>query len=272
MRYLRATYRLALVCCLTPSFLSVWMAGTAFVFTSRAWRGRWRAFIFRRWSRALLWVLNVRVSSTGRAPSPPFFLVCNHLSYIDILVLAGELDAVFISKKEVSSWPVLGFICRCMDTIFIDREKIRDLPRVSAEVERFISAGTGVVLFPEGTSSQGAKVEKFHTSLLSVPARLELPVSWASLAYETVPEDPPAHLAVCWWGNVPFAPHFIELCGLRRIEAHLQFGAEPVWEENRKRLADTLWQVMSANFKPSVRDESGSAVSNDPRPVTSRSE
>lgn len=244
----------------------------AVVFTSREWKGRWRAFIFKRWSRVLLWVLNVRVSSTGQAPLPPFFLVCNHLSYIDILVLAGELDAVFISKKEVSSWPVLGFICRCMDTIFIDRTNMRDLPRVSAEVERFISSGTGVVLFPEGTSSQGANVAKFHTSLLSVPARLKLPVSWASLAYVTVPEDPPAHIAVCWWGNMPFAPHFVELCGLQRIEAHVHFGAEPVWEENRKRLADTLWQVVSANFKPSVRDDCGSADLNDSRSVRSRPE
>jgi 1-acyl-sn-glycerol-3-phosphate acyltransferase len=253
MKYLKATYRLGWILFLTPTFLSLWAAGRVLVFAYPEWIARWRAFIFRRWSRALLWVLNVKISCTGKAPLPPFFLVCNHLSYLDILVLASQVDAVFISKKEVSGWPILGFICRSMDTIFIDRNNIRDLPRVSAEVERFISVGTGVVLFPEGTSTQGSIVKSFHASLLSAPARLEFPVSWSNLSYKTDPRDPSAHLAVCWWGDVPFVPHFVNLCGLRHIEAQVDFGSTQVREADRKRLADTLWREVSANLTSSVR-------------------
>jgi 1-acyl-sn-glycerol-3-phosphate acyltransferase len=230
------------------------MAGVSVIFAAPLWRRRWRAFIFRGWSQTFLWVLNVKVSSIGILPMAPFFLVSNHLSYIDILVLASELEAVFIAKVEVSGWPILGFICRCMDTVFIDRSNIRDLPRVSAEVEEHIRAGTGVVLFPEGTSTKGDLVKKFHASLLSFPARLEFPVSWASLSYKTVLSDPPAHLAVCWWGNVPFMPHFLELCGLKRIEAQVLYGADQVTDSDRKRLADTLWQRVDAHFTSSVRD------------------
>jgi 1-acyl-sn-glycerol-3-phosphate acyltransferase len=92
------------------------------------------------------------------------------------------------------------------------------------------------VLFPEGTSTQGSIVKSFHASLLSAPARLEFPVTWTSLRYETDRRDPSAHLAVCWWGDAPFVPHFVNLCGLRRIEAQVHFGAKRVQEGDRKLL------------------------------------
>ena len=108
-------------------------------------------------SRAFLVHPQVRIVE-GRPPEPPFFLVTNHLSYVDIPVIGSQVGAIFIAKSEISSWPAVGFMCRSINTIFIDRTLRRDLSRVMREIDREMEHGMGVVLFGEGTSSKGATV------------------------------------------------------------------------------------------------------------------
>lgn len=215
---------------------------------------RWRAAYFRRWSRLGLRAAGVRVRVSGEAPRPPFLLVSNHLSYLDILLLAAHLPCVFVSKLEVRTWPLMGRIVRTMGTIFIDRSSRRDVTRVLAEMEDALGRGLGVVLFPEGGSSRGATVEPFKSPLLALATRLERPVHFAALSYRTPPGDPPAHLAVCWWGDMPFLPHARELLRLRGIEATLVLAPEPVAEPDRKRLAERLREAVRERFEPVVRE------------------
>jgi 1-acyl-sn-glycerol-3-phosphate acyltransferase len=213
-------------------------------------RLRWRSWIFRTGSRRVLSVLGFDVRVTGPVPRPPFLLVTNHLSYMDILVLASRLGCVFVAKAEIRGWPVLGPICRAFGTIFINREERRDIPRVTAELEAALDRGLGVVIFPEGTSSSGKGVLPFRSPLLAPAARLGIPVHYAALGYQTSPGDPPAHLAVCWWGNTPFAPHVLGLLRLRRAEATIDFGCEPIVEPDRKLLASRLREGVLERFRP----------------------
>jgi len=212
-------------------------------------------FIFRSWSLCVLPVLGVRVEVEGTPPEPPFLLVTNHLSYIDIPVIGSQVGAIFVAKSEISAWPGVGFMCRSINTIFIDRGLRRDLPRVMREIDRELEHGMGIVLFAEGTSSRGATVLPLRPSLLESAARSDTPVSFATLSYHTAEDEPPAHLAVCWWGGMDFSPHAREFARLRRVHARVVFGNERIHDVDRKELARRLRTAMLAQFEPVVDEE-----------------
>lgn len=201
-------------------------------------RRRFREWLFRATSRSLLALLRAEVRVSGPPPEPPFLLVSNHLSYVDVLVLASRLPARFVAKAEVRRWPLLGPLCRGFGTLFIDRSDRRDIPRLLAEIERALGRGEGVVLFPEGTSSSGESILPFRSPLLALPARRGLPVHAAALRY-----DPPS---VAWGGETALVPHLLDLFRLRRIEAAVDFAPEPVVDGDRKRLAERLREVVEA--------------------------
>lgn len=225
---------------LIPGTGAVLAAGSLLLAFAPRLRRRFRTGLLRRISRVALTLLRVELRVSGSPPGPPFLLVTNHLSYLDVVILASLLPGLFVAKAEVCRWPLLGPICRGFGTIFIDREDRRDLPRVLAEIEKALVCGEGVVLFPEGTSSPGDEVGPFRSPLLAVAARKGLAVHYAALGYQTPEDAPPARLSVCWWGDMDFVPHLISLFRLPRIEASLAFGTEPVVEADRKRLAERL--------------------------------
>jgi 1-acyl-sn-glycerol-3-phosphate acyltransferase len=251
-RRIRASWRLLLVIKLTATAYLAAVVGSALALPLPRRRARWRHFCFRWWSRSLLAVMGARVETTGTAPEPPFFLVTNHLSYIDVLVLASRVDAVFIAKSDVDGWPIIGALCRSVGTLFVDRRVGRDLPRVIAAIDKTLAAGQGVALFPEGTSTRGEDVARFHPSLLEVAARARHPVSYASLGYSTPDGAAPAHLAVCWWGDMELPGHLWDLLSLPGFRANLAFGDERIQDDDRKLLAARLWRAVDGLFTPVV--------------------
>jgi len=152
-RWMRAAFRLSATAVVTSAFFALWILGMLVVGWHRNTAVRWRSFHFRNWSRVLLRLLRIEVVDSGESPEPPFLLVSNHLSYIDIPVLASRVDAFFVAKSEIAHWPVVGTLCRAMGTIFVDRESRRDVVRVLSELDQRLTEGHGVVLFPEGTST-----------------------------------------------------------------------------------------------------------------------
>jgi 1-acyl-sn-glycerol-3-phosphate acyltransferase len=215
-------------------------------------RARQQGKAFRFWSRGLCRVFGIRVRVAGTPPSPPFFLVSNHVSYIDIIVLGTAVPCVFVAKAEIDRWPIFGALCRSVNTIFIDRRAKRELPRVMAEIGTTLGAGQGVVIFPEGTSWAGDRVLPFRSPLLDLPARMGYPVHHATLGYEAPRAGVPLHLSISWWGEMPLGAHLAELLRVPRIEAKVSFGAAPVADSDRKRLADRLWSAVAERFAPLV--------------------
>jgi 1-acyl-sn-glycerol-3-phosphate acyltransferase len=180
------------------------------------------------------------VDARGAPPSPPFFLVSNHLSYVDIALLASRAEAVFVARGDLAGWPVFGLLSRSVGTVYLDREAKRDIPRAAAAMEGKLREGVGVVLFPEGTSSDGSGVLPFRPSLLDPAARLGIPVHWAVVDYRTAPEGPPARQAVCWFDDMEFLPHLLHLMRTSGFEARVVFGDTPVSGSDRKALAQDL--------------------------------
>jgi 1-acyl-sn-glycerol-3-phosphate acyltransferase len=210
-------------------------------------------FCTTTWARASLLILGVDIQVRGRAPRAPYFLVANHLSYLDILVFFVCLrGGRFLAKAEVSRWPILGLLSRTAGTLFIDRTRARDLSRVLPEVRSALDSGRGVVVFPEGTSTRGAEVGHFKPSIFQVPILTGVPVSYAAIGYRTPEGAPPADLSVCWWGDAEFLPHFFSLLMLPRIHATVAFGDQSLTAEDRKDLASRARSAVESQFTPVV--------------------
>ena len=250
LRTTRAAARLFALCLLTAALYAVWFMGTALLCVSKRARACWRGLLFRLWGHAAAAVLGMRLDARGVAPRPPFLLVVNHLGYADVVALAASCECVFVAKKEVAAWPIVGRLCRSMRTIFIDRRSRRDIPRALSLIESALDEGAGVVLFAEGTSTRGAGVLPFKSPLLEAAARRGLPVHYASLGYRTPPGEAPADSSVCWWGDMTFPTHFFGLLKLKSFRADLVFGEEAIVEGDRKALAGRLWAAVSARFVP----------------------
>jgi 1-acyl-sn-glycerol-3-phosphate acyltransferase len=134
----------------------------------------------------------MEVEMEGEPPKAPFFLVSNHLSYLDIVPLYLSLRCTFVAKKAVRGWPLLGYMVNAVGVIFVDRKRKTDVKRVNEELARSMNKYQGLVFFPEGTSSGGADVLPFHASLLQFPAEEGIPVHTASISYATAKKDEPA--------------------------------------------------------------------------------
>lgn len=252
MSVLRAVPRLVLFAGLTGFWFVVWLATRVLVLLPGDPGHRAHRFCVWSWATLVTKLLGVRIEVDGTPPEPPFFLVSNHLSYLDVIVLFTVVDGFFLAKSEVASWPVLGFLARATGTEFVDRGRKADILRANERLSKRLVTGRGIIVFPEGTSSEGAEVLPFKPSLLQPAVALEIPLSTVSVAYRTANPDPPAHLSVCWWGDMTFFDHFFALLGLRSIDARLNFGHSQVSGSDRKELASQAHVAICEHFQPSV--------------------
>lgn len=232
----------------TSFFVSAWKTVTG----SNTGAGGWRTRVFHSWGRTMARFLGMRVRVVGKPPEAPFVLVSNHLGYVDVVLLASELRCVFVSKADVRDWPVVGRLCASVETLFIQREQKREIPRVMNEMERVLASGRGIVLFPEGTSSGGDGVLRFRASLLDSAARSGRPVHYATVSYRTPPGSRPASEIVCWWGNMSLGSHVFNLLALPGFEARIAFGPTPILEPDRKVLAARLQREVERQFQTVV--------------------
>ena len=218
-------------------------------------RRHWRASILKNASKLGLAILGVRLKIIGQFPKAPFTLVTNHLSYVDMFILASQSGCIFVAKQETASWPVIGPFIKSLGTIFINRQNARDCLRVEKLIEEALLADEGIVIFPEGTSSPGSEVLPFKAALLR-PAAVKGFAVWAgSIFYRTPDGYPPAHMSVSWWGDMEFWPHWIELLRLPFIEAHVVVSSDPVNSQDHRQLARLLEAKVKQSFQPTLKGE-----------------
>lgn len=204
----------------------------------------------RGWGRGILRVVGVEVELVGRPPAGACLVVANHLSYLDIPLLAAHIPGRFVAKSEIAGWAVLGHLAATVGTIFLVQKRRRDVLRVEREMARTLAAGVSVVLFPEGHSTRGLGVDRMHSSLLECAVLGRIPCLAVSLGYET-PADPWAPAAtICWWGGMDFGRHAWGVLGLRRIRARLHVASAPRQGSERKALAEALRGDILEGFVP----------------------
>jgi 1-acyl-sn-glycerol-3-phosphate acyltransferase len=186
----------------------------------------------RRWCAAVAWAagLDVRVTGTPVASAGPTLFLVNHVSYFDIPAFGALVDATFVAKSEVASWPLFGQFSRLTSTVFIPRH-----PRRSAEQVRLLRArldrGESLILFPEGTNSDGTAVLAFKSSLLeaavATPGCPAVAVQPVSLAYTRLRTGAPLTGAradlFAWVGFDDMLPHLWRALGSAGAEVLIRF-------------------------------------------------
>ena len=160
---------------------------------------------------------------------------------IAIFVLGAT--TVFVAKSEVRRWPVLGWLTHQAGTLFIERGKRADVARINEQAARVLDSGVLLVIFPEGTSSDGREVLPFKSSLLEPVIGRRHALSAAHLSYEV--EDGNSGEDVCYWGGMTFGPHLLKLLTKRRIVASVTFTAIAESAGCRKELARHLHSEVS---------------------------
>lgn len=248
---LRAVVRLFLLIVYTLTTFGIFLVGHFFVWLFKVRYEPWRNLFMRSWAKGVAFIFNIHVQSEGEPPKAPFFIVSNHMSYLDIVPLYLNLRCTFVAKKEVRSWPVLGFMVKAVGVIFIDRNRRKDVKRVNELMNTSLNKYQGMIVFPEGTSSGGAEVLPFHSSLLQLPAAVNQPVHYCSLYYETGVGDAPAVESVCFFGaRESFLQHVWKFAKTRSIYCEIRFGDTPVQSEDRKELAEKLHERIEEIFRP----------------------
>lgn len=169
---------------------------------------------------------------------PDGLVVSNHLSYLDILCYSSIAPCVFVSKSEVRQWPVFGRLATNGGTVYIDRESKADARRVAKQLEEALLAGVRVVLFPEGTSSDGSAVLGFHAPLFESAVRAGATITPAALLYEMRRGDPAQD--VCYWGDMTFGTHFLKLLSKGEVTARISIGTPRCGFADRKQASATL--------------------------------
>ena len=196
-------------------------------------------------------LLGLRVRFEGDELGPkPRMIVSNHVSWSDILALACRETPCFVAKSEVSNWPLLGAFARVQDTIFVRRGNRADVPRVNEAMARKMMAGEDVLLFGEGTSSDGGGVLSFKPShfgaardvLRLYPQVSAVTVQPAAIAYTHARGkalDAAGRRDLAWFGDADLAPHIWLLLKNAPVECLVTFGDSLPFhsESDRKKIA-----------------------------------
>ncbi|SEP84490.1 lysophospholipid acyltransferase family protein [Streptomyces radiopugnans] len=142
-----------------------------------------RAVLVRWWGGAIATALGVRVRVTGGPAAGPALVVANHVSWLDVPLLAAVAPGRMVAKREVGRYPVLGRLAARGGTLFIDRERLRSLPGTVAEVAGALRAGSTVVAFPEGSTRCGRELGPFRGALFQAALEAGVPVQPVAIRY-----------------------------------------------------------------------------------------
>lgn len=201
--------------------------------------------------RAACALIGVRITQVGeRSRENPVLLLSNHASWLDISVLGAVAPVVFVAKSEVANWPVFGWLAKLQRTIFVERERRHKTGDAARAMGDRLLGGDVVVLFPEGTSSDGIRILPFRSALIGAVHhtigdqthhdRVTVqPVSIAYVRYGGVPVGRALRDKVAWYGETELVPHLMNMLAAGAVDVTVSWG-EPVgygMNADRKRIA-----------------------------------
>ena len=194
-------------------------------------------FICSNYYRVLCALLRIRVRITGAPTRERAVLyVSNHVSWVDIVVIGSVTPVAFVAKREVASWPLVGITAKMQRTVFVDRARRHQAAEAVAEIVKRLASGTSVVLFAEGTSSDGNRVLPFRSALLgaveraAAQAHADILIQPMSISYTNlhgIPMGRQHRPLVAWYGDLDFMPHIREFIARGAVDAVVSYG-EPV--------------------------------------------
>jgi lyso-ornithine lipid O-acyltransferase len=254
---LRLGYVLVVFFTMTPAFIaSLWVL--------EKFKLPGRRSLSVRYYRTLCALLRVRIRVIGQpVQGRPTLILANHVSWLDIPVVSAICPIAFVAKREVAGWPIVGVAAKLLRTVFVDRTRRHQTPEVNAEIARRLGEGDPVVLFAEGTSSDGNRVLEFRSALVGAVAQVDpthrvllQPVSIGYTRIQGLPMGRQHRPLVAWYGDLDFGPHFKEFVQRGAVDVTVSFG-EPVPFDNgadRKSVTRSLEQTVRQLTAATLRD------------------
>jgi 1-acyl-sn-glycerol-3-phosphate acyltransferase len=201
-----------------------------------------RALWGQQTARLILACVGIRCRVEGTPPTQGL-VVANHLSIIDVLILSADMPCFFVAKIEVGGLSYFGKAARACGTIFLDRSSLESAVSVADQmIERF-KLKIPVLLFPEGTSTDGVQLLPFHPRLIDPATSTGTQITTATVRYVLKGGRPEKEL--CWYGDEPFGTHMLKILGVAGFTAMVRFG-EPRTYPDRRAAADATRAEIAA--------------------------
>lgn len=218
-------------------------------------------------------IMGMRITIIGEiSRERPVLFVVNHSSWLDIIALGSVLPACFVAKSEVDGWPVLNLIARLGRTVYVSRRS-GNVRRERGDMLKRLSAGDNLILFPEGTTSDGCRVLRFQSSFLAVAEQNPAPyVQPVTLVYDRINGQPVRHKdrpVLSWYGDMDLASHIPGIASLGSIHATLVLDAAipPGAYPNRKMLSTALHARLAGNAAALRQGRSVTPLATPPLPA-----
>ena len=209
-------------------FIAVLALARCFFIFSRKRRTYCVSYMLQTFNKILICILGIKVKllkETQDLRAKGVFFVINHFSYIDGIVAGSIFPFVFIGKTELKNWPLLGMMIQLSDTVFVDRVNILNIKYELEKVTFLLDNNVNVILFPEGTSSDGKAAIPFKSSFFAAPLQSGCKIVPLTIKYRKINgreiNDYNKDL-IYWYGDMEFFSHFVGVLGLRSIEVELK--------------------------------------------------
>lgn len=207
--------------------------------------------IRRGWCAGVCRILNLQVDIIG-TPGPDTRLwVANHISWLDIVALGARHPLLFVAKEEVADWPVLGYLARRLGSLFVRRGDAEQTAAVAEQMAWQLRQGRQIMLFPEGTTTDGGRVLRFHAKLLHPAQLAHVPVQ--AMALEYLDE---ARAAAPFIGDDDFLPHLLQILSLDRIPLRVHYCQPLTPGLHRDAIAQTTRKQIVAALFPTHENSS----------------
>jgi lyso-ornithine lipid O-acyltransferase len=272
------------------AFVSLWFFFFALAATVHVWisifglPNRWQVIsrLNRNFTLLVRLILNIRVNVSGDEgllERGGYVIIANHVSYVDGIVLGSIFPIVFVSKREVKRWPIVGQWNVLCGTIFINRQRKGLVGALVAELTRKLKQDANILLFPEGTSTNGEQMLPFQTVPLAAPLRSRSIIVPVTIAYKTIDAKPVTTAnrdLIYWYGDMDFVSHFWKLLKLRNVEVLVRIQSKiecfryPDNSAGRKKLAEDCYNSVLGRFvNNELADFDGDSGEQPPRSLSS---
>jgi 1-acyl-sn-glycerol-3-phosphate acyltransferase len=199
-----------------------------------------RALWMRDSARLAMRSMGIRSRVEGTPPTHGL-VVANHLSYLDIVFLSAPMPCFFVAKAEIDRWPFFGKAARTGGTIFLDRASRASANSVARTITERLSLPVPVLLFPEGTTTDGSHMLRFHSRLIDPATKAAAPITAASIRY--VLEEGTPERELCWYGDATFLPHLWKVLGASGFHAEVHFGEAKIYTDRRTAADETQAEI-----------------------------
>lgn len=180
---------------------------------------RWRAAVLHQVAKLLLDVHSIVVDEQGSPPAAPALIVSNHVNYLDPIVVLARAPALPIAKSEVRRWPLIGGLCEGSGVQFVTRSCAGSRAAALRTMTGVLRGGVSILNFPEGTTTDGARVLPLRPAGFAAALRAQVPVVPVAIRWES--------RALGWTGDASFVPHYLEVASRKQIRVWLRWG-EPL--------------------------------------------